>query len=1062
MFLFLFFFCALIINVLISQPNTISGLSLWLKSDYGVTTLNNKVTTWLDASGNNNHCNQTDTSMSPTYITNIVSLNNQASLVFDGVDDYIPFTTRISTIRTVFFIVKHYPSSSNFEPILGDNIGTDFLGDDYPVTNRIFHNSYTSPNILNGGIRINQVNITPVILSQRPSNYSIITLTTTANVAASQITRDRGIGSRVWKGEYSEIIIYDQPLSPIQTINIETYLINKYAPTLNLGPDITVQQMQGCAPSNSISIQANPNFVSYSWSTGENTNQIIVNQYSEYSVVCKDIFGINHYDTINVLPIPKNFNYPVTIICGSQSIIWNTNLSKNQNIFTWQDNSTDSLFIINSPGQYFVKIIDNFGCEYTSDTITITQDNFPTIVSLGSDTSICVGNRIGLVNGNQAGLSYLWNNNATDSALVINASGQYNITVTNQNNCVAKDTINVIISGQAPIAGFENTPTCLNTSIQFTDTSRVTDGSTINQWFWDFGNTSTLADTSILDHPSYIFADTGSYQITLRVKSTQGCTQSIQKNIRVYPKPIVDFFSSIACQNDTTSFFSTINALGYPTNSVTWNFGDPTSGNNNQSSLANSTHIFSQTGNYQIKLTAENNMQCKDSISKTISVKNEVNANFNFSTACVGAPITFTDNSIVPAPNNQNVRLWNFYPGSSGGLSVNKTYASAGTYSVTLTVNGFNGCISSITKNIEVHLPPVADFAIDTICKNDTVLLQDLSLPQQGSLSSWQWKLNNQLIAQVQQPTYVFNSSGNFNLKLITQNSFGCIDSISKNSTVYSLPNALISSNTDPYYFIGEPVQFNASSANFSSYFWIIDSTTIFSIPQPNFTFNTTGDFPIQLTVEDSLGCLSTGNKTISVSARLLDLSVKNALATIDTFGFAKVIAELYNLGTSPITTFEIMYELTGAEKVKEIWNGLLPPNSIMQYTFNRQVYLEEYLQKNAINCIRVLSVNSIQDANLKNNQTCASLINNENIVADPYPNPSKNIFTIPINLKETQSIQFEVKDVLGKSIVIDKITGNKGINLVQLHAEKWENGVYFLSIQLNEKELFLKKLIKN
>ena len=103
-----------------------------------------------------------------------------------------------------------------------------------------------------------------------------------------------------------------------------------------------------------------------------------------------------------------------------------------------------------------------------------------------------------------------------------------------------------------------------------------------------------------------------------------------------------------------------------------------------------------------------------------------------------------------------------------------------------------------------------------------------------------------------------------------------------------------------------------------------------------------------------------------------------------------------------------------------------------------------------------------MQDANLKNNQTCASLINNENFVSDPYPNPIKNIFTIPINLKETQSIQFEVKDVLGKSIVIDKITGNKGINLIQLHAEKWENGVYFLSIQLNEKELFLKKLIKN
>jgi PKD repeat protein len=749
-------------------------------------------------------------------------------------------------------------------------------------------------------------------------------------------------------------------------------------------------------------------------------------------------------------------------MCGTQPIFWNTNLNKNQNDFFWQDNSADSLIIISQPGQYYVLITDTFGCTFHSDTITITQDNFPLIASLGSDTAICAGNRIGLVAGNQAGLSYLWNNNVTDSALVINTSGQYTLEVTNQNNCVARDTINVTISGQAPIAGFDYTPACLNTSIQFTDTSQVTDGSNLAQWFWDFGNTSSLSDTSILANPTYTFADTGSYQISLRVKSTQGCSQSIQKNIRVYPKPIVDYFSSIACQNDTTSFFSTINTLGYPINLSKWNFGDPASGNNNQSFLLNAIHLFSQAGNFQVKLVAENNKSCKDSITKTISVKNEVNANFNFTNACVGTPITFTDNSIVPAPNTQNVRLWNFYPGSSGGLSVNKTYSSAGTYSVTLTVNGFNGCTSSITKNIEVHLPPIADFNTDTICKNDTVTFQDLSLPQQGNISSWNWKINNQSFSQLQQPNYVFNSAGNFNVQLIAQNSFGCIDSITKNIKVYSLPDATISSNADPYYFISEPVQFNASSSNFTSYLWIIDSTSVYTIAQPTYSFNSSGEFPIQLTVEDSLGCIAKGNKIVNVTSRILDLSVQQALASVDTFGFVKISAELRNLGTSPVAAFDIMYEVTGAEKVKESWAGTLPPNSIFQYTFNREIYLEDYLQKNALNCIRILSVNSKQDANLTNNQACSSLINNDNFVADPYPNPSKNKFTIPINLKETQSIQFEVKDVLGKSIVIDKTTGNKGINLVQLHAEKWENGIYFLSIQINEKELFLKKLIKN
>jgi len=1034
-------------------PTIISGLKLWLIGDSVSLDNSQLIDTIYDLSGNINHAIQ----LSTEYQTklNPVLFNGHKSILFDGNDDFYNLN-EINDIRTIFWVIKDGNITTNFfRPLLGHSSSYDF----YRSSIALWDNTYTSSFIRNGITKLNSIMVdgTATNLS---SQYSLVDIVTTGNISANSLSRDRNIIDRVWYGDIAEVIIYNQALSHLQVIQVEEYLNNKYAPPIQLPNDISITNSI-CDTLLKLNNPNNNQYSNYLWSTGDTTSTISVNRPGTYWVKAKNIFGKETSDTIVVqfpelrLPMQNQF-------CQNQSLIWNTQLSNQLFNFQWSNGSTNSLLNTSQPGNYYVTVTDSFGCSITSDTIIITQDNFPTTASLGPDTTLCAGNRICLMSGNQAGLSYLWNNNTTDSVLIINNSGQYSVSVTNQNNCVAKDTINVNISGQAPIAGFENTTACLNTSIQFTDTSRVTDGSSINQWFWDFGNTTSLADTSIITNPSYTFADTGSYQITLFVKSTQGCSQSIQKNIRVYPKPIVDYYSSIACQNDTTSFFSTINALGYPTASVIWNFGDPISGANNQSLLSNSTHIFSQAGNFQVKLIAENNKQCKDSITKSISVKNEVSANFNFSTACVGSPITFTDNSIVPAPNTQNVRLWNFYPGSSGGLTVNKTYPSAGTYSVTLTVNGYNGCISSITKNIEVHLPPIADFAIDTICKNDTVVLQDLSLPQQGNLSSWQWKLNNQLIAQIQQPTYIFNSSGNFNLKLITQNSFGCRDSISKNSTVYSLPNATISSNADPYYFIGEPVQFNTSSTNFSSYVWLIDSTNTFTVAQPTFTFNSSGDYPIQLTVEDSLGCSAKGNKTVSVTSRILDVAVQQALASVDTFGFVKVTAELHNLGTSPITAFDIMFEINGTEKVKESWAGSFPPNSILQYTFNREVYLQEFQQKNALNCIRVLSVNSKQDANLNNNQSCSSLINNENFVADPFPNPGKNKFTIPVNLKDAQSIQIEVKDVLGKSLLNEKTSGNKGINFIQLNAEKWESGIYFFNIIINESTFFQKKIIRN
>ena len=1082
------FLCSSLISF--SQvPPKLSALKCWLVGDSSKGT-SNIIDTLIDLSGNQNNAYQNQPTKKPTK-SSTIQTNNHSKFILDGIDDYlilnntatINFDTTFSinivfkpntlnlTSKTLFakwdagtlpgsyvfqtsdpqyFELENYmlnePSDvgSNYIKTQGLNLSDslyivltiNYDGKQIQSSNRL--------KVFKNGIFINS-NLSGLIpQSILPSN-SPITIGSFGN----------NVG-RYFNADFLELLIYSSSLNSTEINNLNEYIENKYAPSINLGQDITIFN-SFCS-----TIISSPNyFQKYLWSTGDTTSTISVNRSGTYWVKATNIFGKESYDTIIVefpelrLPLQNQF-------CLNQSLDWNTELSNQLFNFQWSDGSIDSLLFISQPGDYFVTVSDLFGCSITSDTITITQDNFSTTASLGQDTSLCSGNIITLTTGNQTGLTYLWNDNSTDSALVITNSGQYILEVTNQNNCVAKDTINVTISGLAPVAGFKNTATCLNSAIQFTDTSRVIDGSNLVEWFWDFGNTSTLADTSDLINPTYSYADTGTYQITLRVKSTQGCSQSIQKNIRVYPKPIVDYFSSIACQNDTTSFFSTINSLGYPINTFAWNFGDTSSGGNNQSSLSNSTHIFSQTGNFQVKLIAENNKQCKDSIIKSISVKNEVSADFNYSTACVGNPISFTDNSIVPAPNAQNVRLWNFYPGSAGGLSVNKTYPSAGTYSVSLTVNGYNGCISSITKNIEVYLPPLANFASDTICKNDTVLFQDLSLPQQGNLSNWQWKLNNQLISQIQQPTYVFNSSGNYNLQLITQNSFGCIDSISKNITVYSLPNATISSNADPYYFIDEPIQFNTSSSNFSFYFWVIDSLYTFNVAQPTFTFNTSGDYPVQLTIKDSLGCSSVGNKLVSVTSRILDLSVQQALASLDTFGFVQVTAELSNLGTSPITAFDIMYEITGTEKVKESWVGIFPPNSILQFTFNREVYLEEYKQKNALNCIRILSVNSRQDANLNNNQNCSSLISTSNFVSDPYPNPGNNKITIPVFLTETQSLKVEVIDMLGKTILSEKRNGIKGVNLVQLQTEKWGSGIYFLNIEIDETEFFQKKLIKN
>ena len=101
--------------------------------------------------------------------------------------------------------------------------------------------------------------------------------------------------SRFFNGDIVEIIIYDTNLTDTQRQQVEQYLMDKYAPPISLGEDITVDY--GFCP---ITLQVNEGYSDIEWSTGDSTEQITVNQSGEYWVTATDFFGRITSDTINV------------------------------------------------------------------------------------------------------------------------------------------------------------------------------------------------------------------------------------------------------------------------------------------------------------------------------------------------------------------------------------------------------------------------------------------------------------------------------------------------------------------------------------------------------------------------------------------------------------------------------------------------------------------------------------------------------------------------------------------------------------------------------------------
>jgi hypothetical protein len=87
------------------SPADISGLSLWLKADAGVTLSGSDVTAWADQSGNGNNASSEEGTR-PTLVSN--TLNSKPVLRFDGTGQKMDLTSSIGgTAYSIFIVCKN-------------------------------------------------------------------------------------------------------------------------------------------------------------------------------------------------------------------------------------------------------------------------------------------------------------------------------------------------------------------------------------------------------------------------------------------------------------------------------------------------------------------------------------------------------------------------------------------------------------------------------------------------------------------------------------------------------------------------------------------------------------------------------------------------------------------------------------------------------------------------------------------------------------------------------------------------------------------------------------------
>lgn len=1040
------------------RPIPFNNLSLWLRADRGVEHNQNSVSIWRDQSNNNNNAIQSTPSFQPQVLLN--AIGGKPALLFDGDNDNMVIDLLMSSNKLTSFILFKNKTTLNSTScmVLYDNTKSN----DYDNSNSIILT------LINGNNISAYRNWTEIVYSSINQNYSLYKLTSDGSTIKAQLNNNPPdqknstgnfnsnkavIGSRYSSNNYNffmnmevaEIIIYDSLLTSTEILEVENYLMNKYSPPVSLGPDINVDY--GFC---SIELKVGNNFSNIVWSTGATTASINVNQSGTYWVSAVDIFGRFSSDTINI-SFP-NFNINNETICFGDNIIINPGLSGSYS-YLWSTNETTPTININTQGNYWLEIKDSLNC-VSYKTFTVLVDSFALTASLGPDKSICQGDEIGLVNGHQSTNTYLWSDASTSSTLIPLTAGQYRITVTNSNNCTAKDTINISFHGYKPNLSYTLDSVCLGSNTSFVSTSTATLPDFISDTYWIING-----DTLVGSSANYIYSQSGNQNFQLNVTTQAGCNASVSGVTFVIPNPLADFNPLNACTNKDV-VFSNLSTLSFG-NIASWEWTKYDL--NNQaiasSSLTHPSFNFDSSGLYNLRLIATSNFNCKDTIIKQINVRKTPEIDFSYGVSCIGLPVNFREETQLEPWESIIERKWWFGDGNtSQQINPINAYSNKGYYSVMLYNKSINGCSDTISKQIKVSAIPTAEFIYSDPCTNKEVQFTDQSFIANDTINTWHWTFNNSILSIEQNPKLHFPLIGNYNVELEVTSVNMCKSKKSASFTVNPAPQADF--NMYPEYGIAPlEVNFINLSQGANNFSWNFGDGNFSLINNPTHIFTSTSIFETSLVAVNNFLCRDTISKFIYVIPSSYDVSVKN-LSLIETNGLTKVYVEVQNLGTRRIRSLKFELKIDNNVPIYEIWIGELTAGASMIYDFGI-VLPNDIQERSELICVEVLPNEDVVDEDESNNKYC-HVFKNIFKIFSISPNPARDIVDIVYQLAEDSFVNIELLSSDGRILLNHQnIKGLKGLNKVSLNVSSLEQGVYVLNIS-NINEKLVRKLVVN
>jgi PKD repeat protein len=510
------------------------------------------------------------------------------------------------------------------------------------------------------------------------------------------------------------------------------------------------------------------------------------------------------------------------------------------------------------------------GSGMKTQPVTVSSSAAPdiTFTSLNS----CAQNNVYFTPANSSGNinSYAWDfgdagtSTAANPAHIYSTPGNYSATLTVSATNACQNTVtktNPIFN--APVASFSlpsASTICTNQNYLFPNTSSY-DTASHPSWQWSVNSTPVSTNQNL----NYTMVSASAQQVSLTA-SIPGCSSLATQTITtVLSGPAVDFNASSGCQLSPLVFTNATPGGGL---TFSWDFGD-----GNGSTQINTSNTYSSFGIFSASLIASAPNGCENSTTKSITIYSKPAPDFTLALppfSCTGSPSQFSDATPNLTDSNISTWTWNFgdaVGGTSNQQNPQYVYATAGNFSVALTVTTNFNCTGSVQKMVTIAPTPVASFLVGPACLAQNTQFTDLSGP---TIKSRVWKIFNSSTtlqaSTLPDPVYVLTTATAYTAQLTVTDNNSCVAQVSKTIVV---PSPLVPDFSTQSTCAGKQAVFTDTTPAGSdppiSWTWNFNNTGMATGSPAVYTFPATGNVPVGMTITAQSGCIYSVTKTISI-----------------------------------------------------------------------------------------------------------------------------------------------------------------------------------------------------